>query len=259
MRSKKITNLLIILCAAVFAVSAFGLSRELRTRSQGRSFYATVLAGITTRASAPSQGANRPIGTEGYAAGTPWIPYVDFYALQETIPGITAWIVADGTIINYPVMQWTNNDHFLNHLPDGTRHIMGSIFLDYRNSPDFTDKNSVIYGHHMRSGDMFSQLEFYKEQEFYDRHPIIMLYTPERDYRIELFAGYVADALRETIPVAFSGASDFEAYIAEARRRSVFESSVDVGANDRLVTLVTCTHGSVNARFVLVGRIVDES
>jgi len=259
MRSKKTIKILIALCTVAVVATSFGLSREIYVRSQGRSFYATVLAGVSTRniAQIPSQGTGAGGAVAGGAeAGLPWIPYVDFYALQEALPGIRAWIVADGTVINYPVMQWTDNDFFLSHLPDGTRNIMGSIFLDYRNCPHFTDQNSVIYGHHMRSGDMFGQLEFYRDQAFFDRHPTIALYTPERDYTIEVFAGYIADATRETIPVTFSDISHFEEYIAQARRRSVIDSDVEVSTSDRLVTLVTCVHTSAHARFILVGRLV---
>ena len=254
MRNKKALNLLMILCATVFAVSAFGLWRELSLRSQGRSFYTAVLSGVATRSSAQ----NPSLGAAESEAETPWVPYMDFDALREIIPGVKAWIAVDGTVIYYPVMQGTDNDHFLHHLPDGARNQMGSIFLDYRNSPDFTDRNSVIYGHHMRSGDMFGQLDFYREQDFYDQHPIFMLYTPERDYHVEIFAGYIADASRETIPIVFSDTSDFEAYVDEVRRRSIFESTVDVNESDRLVTLVTCTTNVATARFVLVGRIIGE-
>jgi len=265
MRSKKIINILMALCIVAIGVTVFGVSRELYVRWQGRSFYTATLSAVVRRSQTQplGQGSQNTAGgsiAEGTRADVdaPWIPYVDFYALQELIPTVIAWIVADGTVIDYPIVQWTDNYYFLSRLPDGTSNRMGSIFLDYRNNPDFTDQNSVIYGHQMRSGDMFTQLEFYRDQAFFDRHPFIMLYTPERDYKIELFAGYVANAHRETIPVEFNDTEDFERFISEVRRRSLFQSDIVVNTDDRLVTLVTCTYTNyANARFVVVGRIVD--
>ena len=186
-----------------------------------------------------------------------WVPYVDFASLRETNPDITAWIKCEGTVIDYPVVQGSDNAYYLSHLPDGAANKMGSIFLDYRNSPDFSDKNSVIYGHHMKNGDMFGTLESYKEQAFYDENPFIALHTPDKDYVIELFAGYVVDAAWETLPLNFENEIDFEQYLTEIRQRSKFDSKVVVTLKDHLITLCTCTYDFSNARFILVGKVVD--
>lgn len=256
--------LLLAVCFLATIICVCGLTRELYIRGQGRAYYAALSSktGINPEASdlASASGA-RDGGSETLRApdagsGT-WTPYTDFDALRETNPGLVAWIRCEGTNIDYPVVQGTDNEYYLTRLPDGTTNKMGSIFLDFRCSPDFSGKNSAIYGHHMKSGDMFAALENYREQAFYDEHPVVMLYTSERDYLMEVFAGYVVNAEWETLPLDFDSTAGFELYVSGVRRRSVFESGADISASDRLITLSTCTYDFSEARFVLVGKLVE--
>ena len=124
------------------------------------------------------------ISAEDAAAGR-----IDVAELRRISGGAVAWIYSEDTVIDYPVMQGTDNSYYLTHLYDGTDNKVGAIFLDYRNSADFSDKNSVLYGHHMKSGKMFASLEGYKDQDYYNGHPHLFLYTQGRTYRIDLFAG----------------------------------------------------------------------
>jgi sortase B len=187
-----------------------------------------------------------------------WAPYVDFGDLNERFRGLTAgWLVLEGTVIDYPIMQATNNDYFLRRLPDGSGHRNGSLFLDYRNSPDFSDRNTLIYGHDMRSGDMFGILKDYRNQSFFEQHPVMYIFTPERDYALLLFAGYMLDSAVETPPLSFRDDDAFLAHIANIRSRSIFRSDVEVSADDRIVSLCTCDPSHRNARFIIVGKLVD--
>jgi sortase B len=195
-------------------------------------------------------------GGEPVIQEAPWLPYVDFKALDERFPGIVAWIQLEGTAIDYPVMQTKNNDYFLNHLPDGTSHRSGSIFLDYRNKPGFSDKNTLIYGHDSRAQDMFGALKNYRRQTFYDEHPAISIYTNDRDYRLVLIAGYLLDSGVEVPPMEFIDEAAFQDHITDIKRRSFFKSGAEVSAGDRLVSLCTCAYDYTNARFVIVGKLV---
>jgi len=169
--------------------------------------------------------------------------------------GLRAWIKCGGTVIDYPVMQCDDNEYYLSHLPNGVKNKIGSIYLDYRNSPDFTDKNTVIYGHHMKNGDMFTTLKYYNSQSFYESHSKVHIYTPEKNIIVELFAGYIVDADTEYLTLYFRDSAAFEGYLAEIRGRSVFSSNVEVNADDLLVSLVTCSYELENARMVVVGKI----
>lgn len=276
--SKKTIILYILLGLFIVAaiVCAVGLGVELYTGRQSIKYYSELTAEVEkhprplkTQSNMqqpatpvePSSPSNSNPGQSGADIQSPaedaWVPYVDFEALSERFPGIVAWINLPGTLLDYPVMQGTDNAYYLSHLPDKTNNRAGSVFLDYRNSPDFTDKNSLIYGHMSRVGEMFGALKNYRNQEFYDAHPYINLYTSEHDYEIVLIAGYLVDSGVETPPLTFKDDAAFTNYISNIKRRSVFRSDVTAGANDLLVCLCTCAYDFTNARLVIVGKLVE--
>ena len=264
------------ICITAVVVCSVGLGLELYTGRKSIAYYAELSAGIEKRprttvnrgnaqrtrpSAAPVNAEEDPVEIyvveEPVIEEDPWVPYVDFEALSQRFPGIVAWITLEGTLLDYPVMQGINNYFYLSYLPDGTRDRAGSVFLDYRNKMDFSDKSSLIYGHESRVGEMFGALKNYRNQTFYEEHPFINLYTSESDYKIELIAGYLVDSGVETPPMSFRDDAAFESYIAELRRRSLFRSTVEVGNDDRLVCLCTCAYDFTNARWVIVGKLVD--
>ena len=184
---------------------------------------------------------------------TNW-PEVDFETLQAINPDIIAWIYIEGTAINYPVVQGEDNSYYLKHLADGSYNGSGAIFMDYRNDSDFSDTHTIIYGHHMKNGTMFSGLDGYKRQEFYDEHPVALIMTPERNYKVEFFAGYVANVEADAWQLNFTLESK-EQWISAAKSKSCFESNIAPTVTDNIVTLSTCSYEFNNARFVLIGRL----
>jgi len=257
----KKTVLFIILgiCITASIIFAALLIRELYTDRQSRSFYDNIAAEVETQPRESGyfdvSGNTSTDDTHSSQQSEDWVSYVDFDALNSTYPGIVGWIKLEGTLINYPVMQFTDNDFFLTHLPDGTSHRSGSIFLDYRNQRDFSDKSILIYGHETRAGDMFGVLKEYRNQEFFEANPVIRLHTPDRDYLLILFAGHVADSVRDHPPLDFADDNEFLEYVEHIRRISVFRSDVEVNADDRIVSLVTCTYDFSDARLILVGKL----
>lgn len=183
---------------------------------------------------------------------TNW-PEVDFAELQAINPDVVAWIFIEGTNINYPVVQGTDNSYYLNHLFDGRRNGAGSIFMDYRNTGDFADRNNILYGHHMQNDTMFAQITEYKEQAFYDAHPVCLVMTPQGNHKLEFFAGYVIDMNSQAWKLEFASDEEYALWLEDALSKSTFTSSVDPTAHDRVVTFSTCTYEYNDARYVLVG------
>ena len=103
---------------------------------------------------------------------------IDFDALKEINPDIVAWIRIP-EVLDYPVVQGEDNSYYLSHTFRGENNIAGSIFLDYRNSSDFTDGRSIIYGHNMKDGSMFHILRIFQEVDFYQKNKEILLYLPD--------------------------------------------------------------------------------
>ncbi len=184
---------------------------------------------------------------------------VDFAYLQTLNKDVKAWLIQDGTVINYPVLQGENNDYYLTHLFNGRINKDGSIFLDSGSSDAFGDANAYIYGHHTKTDSMFSTLVHYKEQAYYDEHPQMILLTPYGDYCIDLFAAGVFQADDETSwrVKQFTRKADFTAYIRDLEKTSLFkpkEASLPEWG-DQLLVLVTCTNDQHGERYAVYGRM----
>lgn len=180
---------------------------------------------------------------------------MDFAPLTAVSSDIVAWLYAEGTVIDYPVLHTTDNEYYLTHLYTGESNRRGSLFADFRNTGLFTEKNTVIYGHNMRSGAMFHSFEEYKAQDYYDAVPAMTLYTPAGDYLIELFSGTVEDGSYEFVRFEFASDEEFLAYVDGFRARSTFRSGVAVGPADKIVSLCTCSYEQNNARYMLMGKL----
>ena len=184
------------------------------------------------------------------------LPTVDFNALGEINPNIVGWLILEDTQINYPVVQGSDNVKYTNHLFDGRRNATGALFVDSYNQPNFADRNTIIYGHNMRDGSMFSVLEQYREQCFFSAHPWIFLLTPEQNYVVELVAGYTSDVQSSAWRLDFSDDTEVEDWINERQKKSDFVSDVQTRQADRFVTLSTCSWAFDDARYVVVGRLM---
>lgn len=183
---------------------------------------------------------------------TVW-PEVDFAALQAESADVLGWIYLEGTEINYPIVQGEDNAYYLNRLYNGTPNGSGSIFMDYRNQRNFSDRNTILYGHSMKNGTMFTAIKRYKNQPYYDEHPVALVLTPEKNYKLEFFAGYVCNVEQNAWDIVFASDEQFEQWVASAKSKSTFASDVTPTADEVVVTLSTCTYEFENARYVLVG------
>lgn len=183
---------------------------------------------------------------------------VDFDALCQLNPDVTGWILLPGTRINYPIVQGEDNEYYLTCLFDGTPNSSGAIFMDAAASSDFSDDNTIIYGHHMKNGSMFADLSKYRDEGFFAEHPVILLATPGGTLRAEVFSAYVADVKQDAWRTVFSDSGDKESWLAGLTARSAFAGAETPGADDRIVTLSTCTYEFDDARFVVHAAVQGE-
>lgn len=181
---------------------------------------------------------------------------IDFPAWQSLNPDVQAWIHNESIRVDHPILKSPDNEYYLTRDLDLSYKEMGSIFFDFRNKSDFSDPNTIIYGHNFDNGLMFSNLVWYKSQQFYEQNPFYYLYTPEQVYRVDIAAGIV---VRETdvtyLVVDFSSDAEFNSLIRTIEENSVIESEIRLSPSDRLVTLYTCTNDWLGQRFVVIGKI----
>ena len=179
---------------------------------------------------------------------------VDFNSLIARYPGVVAYIYGPDTKIQYPVAYTsTTNDYYLNRDLDGVPNANGSIFIEHLNAPNFSDQNTILYGHHMKSGLMFAGLIKYKDPSYYYSHPYFYIYTPTQNYRLDLFAGFVCRHDDEVFATYLS-----QDQLARMAAKSTFRSNIGIPTGN-VVTLCTCTYEFSNARYVIVGELVPIS
>lgn len=182
---------------------------------------------------------------------------IDFEMLQKVNADAAAWLYCPDTEIDYPVMRSDDYNWYLHHLPDGTYHANGTLFLDYNCPSDFSGRLNIIYGHHMKSGKMFGSLVRYKEQKYFEQHPSLYLYTEQGNYRIDLKYGCVigADQWRDQ---AFMYTGNLEALLSYASSKTTFVSSTEYTDRDKFIVLSTCSYEFDDARYIVIGVLRPE-
>lgn len=183
-----------------------------------------------------------------------------FAELQKINPEVQAWLTVIDTEIDYPVCQGEDNEKYVNTSAEGDYSMVGSLFLDHRNRNDFTDFNSIIYGHHMEKHRLFGCFDEYRDKKFFEEHSKANLYYNGKKHGVELFAFIMADAYDDSL-YSIYGQDSGEAkaaYLEQIRSSAMHLLPVEVTADDRLIVLSTCTEDITNGRFILVGRLKDK-
>lgn len=185
---------------------------------------------------------------------------VDWKALKKVNPDVQGWLYQKGTVINYPVVQGTDNDTYLHTRFDKQWSGGGTLFVDCKMEKDFRGFNSIIYGHHMKDGSMFRSIRGYtKEDGYYDKHKTLELATPHGNYHLVVFSAFITKATDEDTYKMTYDEAEKQAYIDRAWERSelpITRDSVDVTKNDRLVTLSTCAYDYEEARYIVMCKMV---
>ena len=181
---------------------------------------------------------------------------IDFPAWQSLNSDVQAWIHNEAIRVDHPILKSPDNEYYLTLDLDLSYKAMGSIFFDFRNKSDFSDPNTIIYGHNFDNGLMFSNLVWYKSQQFYEQNPFYYLYTPEQVYRVDIAAGIVVSETDTTyLVVDFSSDLEFSSLIQAIEKNSVIETEIELTPGDQLVTLYTCTNDWQGQRFVVIGKL----
>lgn len=250
--TKTLLTVVCIILVCVFAFSAYKLISTLHGYKVADNMYSSLNNRYVTGKSANDGNSDPNSDMETSPIS------VDFDELLQQSSDVVGWLYSADTPINYPVVRGEDNDYYLHRFLDGSYNPSGTLFVEVLCEGDFSGKNTIIYGHNMNDGSMFASLVKYRDanQEYYDEHPVMYLNTPEQNYRIDIFAGYITDADSSTYTIGFGTDEAFEAYIENVRAQSLFEAPVEVSSEDRIVTLSTCSYEYTDARCVIQGKLV---
>ncbi|MDO4288151.1 MAG: class B sortase [Eubacterium sp.] len=185
---------------------------------------------------------------------------LSFEELKAINGDVFGWLTIYGTHMDYPLVQGKNNQQYINTSAKGEFALSGAIFLDYRNAKDFSDFNSIIFGHHMDKNAMFGDLTKYNDQAWFDSHLTGNLYYDGADHGLEIFAFLTADAYDTNLySPGLVLAYDQNMYLRHIKELAVHYRDIDVDNDDRIVLLSTCTDATTNGRELLAAKITDET
>lgn len=180
---------------------------------------------------------------------------VDFENLCAVNEDIIGWIWIPDTRINYPLLQGENNTEYLRTAYNLEPSRYGSVFMDYRNAPDFTDTNTIIYGHNMRNDAIFGTLSDFEDLEFAEEHTDMYIFTEEATYHYRIFSAYTARIYEFPYIINFDFVKSHEEFLQFIVDESVsLKREEPLTLEDRVVTLSTClSTSSYSKRFVVHG------
>lgn len=179
---------------------------------------------------------------------------------------LIGWVKIDGTNIDYPVMQTTDNEYYLTHNMEQEKDKNGTIFMDKDCDVLEPSTNFILYGHHMQSGRMFGQLDLYKDKKFCEEHPYISFDTIYEKGTYQVMYAFLSKVYKET-EIVFkyyqfidaNGEQEFDSYMEEMAALSLYDTGVTAVYGDQLLTLSTCDYYEKDGRFVVVAKKVEEA
>lgn len=185
---------------------------------------------------------------------------VDFKKLSKRNDEIVAWIKVPDTKIDYPVLQSTVDDGFYLHRDvNKNSSYAGSIYMEYCNSSEFTDRVTVLYGHNMINGSMFANLHKFEDSSFFNskKHKYFYVYLPDRRLTYQVVSAYVYDDRHIMNSFNFAEDDVFETYLKEIQNPRSYNKNArklerKLTTDDRVLTLSTCLN-SGDGRYLLQG------
>lgn len=230
-----------IALAGIFCISMFHFINGLREYQKGNEIYESAQEFVTE--DIPD------------TAKEDFIIQIDFARLKELNKDIIGWIRISGTIIDYPLVDSKDNSFYLNHSYDLQWSSYGSIFLDERNTPDFSDHHIILYGHNMKNQSMFGSLLDYKDQEYAYNHPTIKIMLPNEERMYQVFSAYTAHVDSSTYEIPKDNAVHKQ-MIDHMIANSMIQTDVIPETGEQILTLSTCTStDDQKYRFVVNGLL----
>ncbi len=256
---------LTVICAVIFVLCTLKIYRlyaDERKSAESFESLAELVSDVPSE-TVTITAENEVAETQHFTEPKKILPQDKYGAVHEQNSDFIGWITIDGTNINYPVMQTKKEpDYYLKHAFDKSYSEYGVPYLQW-DCNALTSDNLVVYGHNMKNGTMFSDLERYADEEFYRSHRYICFDTLS-DYGIyEIIAvfrttAYSDDGFKYYNFVDAEDTADFNSFVEKCKELSLYETVVTAEYGDKLLTLSTCEYTRTNGRFVVVAKLVKD-
>lgn len=249
---EKIRRILFFIAAIVFAISAFNFGHYHYQEWTSR----RALDNVRQEVLLPPVEIARPPAYEEEVPEVFSTLSIDFDRLLSINQNIVGWIYIPGGFVSYPLLQAHNNHHYLNLTFDNRQNVLGSIFLDFRNNPDFEDPNTIIYGHDTRNDMMFGSLKRHLDQDYADAHRFVHIIRQHEVRVYEIFSVFETPATSHVYTMHFASKEDFAYYLQEMIEKSEIISE-SVPTTESIITLSTCTPTGRDIRLVVQAKLLE--
>lgn len=256
---------IVIFVGAFFVIAAIGLLIKYMQYEAKIKQNIIKLEDLTVQVTLDTESEAKPAAaaeTEGATAIQPK-PKHDFDALKQENGDVYAWISIPDTQVDYPVLQSTEDNKYLDTNIDGTSGYPGCIYSNVCNSREFDDYITVLYGHNMKSGEMFGSLHNFDEEDFFREFETYTVETEKAQFTYSVYA--VVNYNDKLIPAYYDvkSASDRDAFLEsleECRENSItyFSDEIEIAGDDKVLVLSVCISGQENRRFLVVSKLEEE-
>lgn len=252
MKEKKkfniISNILLVCCVVVFLFSLWKVAGYLIEYRKGEESYESIMDEAVVIPEAPDV----EVPEEDL------LPVIDWDALYAMNDDLLGFLYIPDTIIQYPIVQGSDNEYYLTHTFSGETNKCGCIFMDTGNQADFTSDNTLLHGHNMKTGKMFGSLRKYEDKSYWEEHPYIWILTEDTAMKYHIFSSGRTDAGSYVYTLKFGSEQSFETYIQKRTKIDpYYDTGVEVTTQDRLLTLSTCTSDTEEGRRVVQAKLVE--
>lgn len=185
---------------------------------------------------------------------------VDFTELKKINNDTIGWIQLQGTNINYPVVQTTDNSYYLSHSYNKENNTAGWVFMDYRNNATNLNNNTIIYAHSRNDGSMFGSLKTVLTKEWLNNKQYHTVYfsTPYENTLWQVFSVYTTPSESYYITPTFKNKEDYTKFLITLKKRSIYNFPAELNVNDKILTLSTCRDNYGN-RIVLHAKLIKKN
>jgi sortase B len=176
---------------------------------------------------------------------------VNISQLKESNSDTVAWLSVDGTTINYPIVQTTDNDYYLSHSYDRSKKKTGWTFMDYRNDPNLSDNNTIFYGHNLFNKTAFGSISniFSKDWQK-NSNKSIMIITENKKYYYTIFSAYYVAPEVYYLQNVFYDTDSYQEFLNTISSRNILNIDSSVNVNDKIITLSTCSDDNTGRKVV---------
>lgn len=182
--------------------------------------------------------------------------------LQKENEDIKGWIEIENTHINYPILQNDDNEYYVYRDYRKEESSYGSIYMKDKSDINDANSNLVIYGHHMKDGEMFADLLEYVNEEFYQEHKIVKITTENEEREYEIIATFKSRVFYEDEKnvfryyniTNFENEDEYNNFVINSKKNQFYDTGIDASYGEQLITLITCEYSQENGRMVVVAK-----